>query len=70
MSKPSLAGDVRAKARAGKMIRPRRLADALDVAPGTIYGWIARGQVQAVVVGRTQRIPPSEALRLLGEQAA
>jgi len=61
--------EVRAKAKAGGMTRPRRLADALEVNPGTVYGWIARGQVKAVIVGRTQFIPPQEALRLLGEAA-
>jgi hypothetical protein len=68
-TKPSAIDDVRTTARDGKMVKPRRLADALNAAPGTIYGAINRKEIKAVGFGRNRRIPPAEALRLIGDAA-
>src|SRR3954454_22404630 len=56
---PCSANEVRENARAGKMTRPRNLAEALEVNPGTVYSWIARGQIKVIVVGRCNSSHPA-----------
>ena len=41
-----------------ELLRPAKVAKILDVAPSTIYYWIATGQMDAVKpAGKTLRIP-------------
>jgi excisionase family DNA binding protein len=42
------------------LMRPRKVADTLNVAPSTIYYWIATGRLEAVKLpGKTLRIRKS-----------
>jgi len=43
-----------------KLLRPAKVAEMLDVAPSTVYYWIATGQIDAIKpAGKTIRIPQS-----------
>ena len=46
---------------------PAELAEALGVTRQTVHNLIRRGELRAVKIGRTTRIPASEALRIAGE---
>ena len=46
------------------------VAEATGTAPGTIYRAIARGEIPAVRIGKSLRIPSHVARRLLGLDAA
>lgn len=48
-------------------MRPRTFAESVDLSVDTIYKKIAAGQIRVLRMGRTIRIPRSEALRLRGE---
>jgi hypothetical protein len=57
--------------KANRPVKPRPLFKAANVAPNTGYGAIKRGEIRVIRWGRTFRIPPDEARRLLGiEEAA
>lgn len=62
--------DVRRDIEAGRNIKVPPLAREANTAPGTLYKAIARGEVQAVRIGKGFRIPAHEARRLLGLEAA
>jgi len=51
---------------AGRCVRVRPLARAAGFAPGTLYNAIKAGELKAVRVGKSVRITPSEARRVLG----
>ena len=46
---------------------PDELAALLKVTRQAIYNWIQQGQIEAVRIGRTVRIPGEEVERLLRE---
>jgi len=47
--------------------RPRKFAESVDLSLSTIYKQIADGKIKVIRMGRTIRIPRSEALRVRGE---
>ncbi len=51
---------------AGRNVRVPPLARAAGFAPGTLYNAIKTGEVKAVRIGKSVRVTPSEARRVLG----
>ncbi len=51
---------------AGRNVHVPPLARAAGFAPGTLYNAIKAGEIKAVRVGKSVRITPAEARRVLG----
>lgn len=45
-------------------LSPARFAEAADLSAGAVHNLIAKGEVRAVKIGRSVRIPVSELTRL------
>lgn len=57
---------VRERVSQGKSVRPRALADAMDVSPATVYAWISDGKLEAIAFEGIISIPSHAARPLLG----
>jgi excisionase family DNA binding protein len=50
------------------LLTPREAADFFRVTPRTVYLWIDRGDLEAVRIAGSMRIPKAEILRILCQE--